>query len=103
MTRREQITQSGDWLYGELVRAGSEDDLAKQICFAAGQRQAMLNDDQDLMGVCRELLERYKRGDWDTPGMELAMKLLTEKFGDPMDREALLAWAVSRAKRVNES
>lgn len=92
MKRRRTVTESGDWLKAELLKLGCDDPLANNICFATGQRQAMMNPGEDLMVPCRSALERYGRGEWDTPGAELADRLFTEAFGNPPDRVKLLKW-----------
>ena len=98
MSVREQVTKAGDWLYEQLRAAGASRELSTDICFATGQRQAMLDPGEDPWAVAREALERYKRGEWDRPGDELADRLLKEKFGDPMDLPRMLDWLVSKRR-----
>lgn len=95
----DDIISAGDWLKDELVAAGADEALATNICFAAGQRQAMLEPGDDAMEPCREALARFRNGDWDTPGKELADRLLREKFGNPLDRDKLLAWIMQSDER----
>lgn len=83
---------SSYWLEEQLKEAGAEDRAIRRICFANGQRIAM-NGDPWRTG--QRTLERYRAGDVDTPGNELARQIFNEAipyflnmYGAP-DRAAL--------------
>ncbi len=47
--------------------------------------------EDNMWEIAVSALERYRRGDWDTPGEALAKTLITEAFqGDPAKAEVWL-------------
>ncbi len=96
---REAIEELGNRLFADLRDAGCDEALATRICFATGQRHAML-DGGDEFTLYRSALERYYQGDWDEPGPDLARRLMKEKFGDQPDPVQLLNWLIRKAKDV---
>lgn len=81
---------------GELLALGCRPRRAKSICFAMGQRVAMLPSGADMWGPARAALENYKQGTWDVPGRKLATQLTKEAFGDPPDQQRVLRWLRER-------
>lgn len=75
------VVKIGNWLQMELLGAGATEELALKICFATGQRQAMILPGGDLWAPAKDALYRYKQGEWDEPGPELAQKLIKEAIG----------------------
>jgi hypothetical protein len=65
VSAREVVIEAGNWLYVRLVEAGADGALAKRICTATGQRQAMLDSGEDPWPVARQALVRFERGEWD--------------------------------------
>jgi hypothetical protein len=54
--------------------------------------------DGDLWGPAVKALERYQKGEWDTPGEALADQLCKETFGG--DSQKALAWLVKSLKSL---
>lgn len=78
-----------------LTAAGCENKLARDICFAAGQRMAMADD---AWGPAGKALTNYKLGKWDVPGPDFAVQLCIETFGDPPDTKKAAEWLRERFK-----
>lgn len=79
------VWYAGVWLRKQLKALNCTKELAEQIEMAAGQRQAYAKDYWQTVVTA---VENYKKGKWETPGPELAMKLMQERFGkkpDPME------------------
>jgi hypothetical protein len=87
---KSDVRKSGDRLMAELLKLGCAPELASDICFATGQRHAMFPE--QMWETVQTTLDRYKLGQWETPGPELAQKLIAEKFGNPPDRRKVTAW-----------
>lgn len=82
------VWHSGCWLSRELAALGCEEKLRSDITAACGQRQAY---SADHWQTAVDTLENYKKGVWELPGPELAMKLIHEKYGNPPDAQRMLA------------
>lgn len=90
LKKEKEPMSAGNWLYFKLIDEGALPTLARSVCFALGQRCKMSKDDP--MVVANQVLERFKQGDYDTPGAALAQKLMDERFGNPPDAEKLVEW-----------
>jgi len=89
---------SGQWLHAELRLLGCGKNLADSICAATGQRQAMTIAGGDIWSLAVIALERYKRGDWDTPGRKLADRLCAQVFQNPLLAREWLNAFIKKAK-----
>ena len=84
---------SGCYIAMKLSQIGCPEELIGQICQAAGQRQATYND---FWGVALHVIEEYRQGRYELPGMELAEKLMKERFGENPDPAAIVAAMAER-------
>jgi hypothetical protein len=84
-----EIWYAGCWLNRELSILGCPNDIIEKICFAVGQRQALLTG---VWEPVYKALEEYKQGRWEVPGPKLAEKIIQEKFGDKPDPLAIFQW-----------
>jgi hypothetical protein len=82
------VWYAGCWLGRELEAAGCPDELRSDITAACGQRQAYSNDPWQ---TAVDTLENYKKGVWESPGPDLALQLIHEKYGNPPDAQRMLA------------
>lgn len=70
---------AGDRLYAALRAIGASDEEAQDTCFAGGQRIAaiiMSGAEPDLEALVEETIARFRRGERDRPGPELAAELV---------------------------
>ena len=80
-----EVWYAGCWLNRQLRALNCTKELAEQIEAATGQRQSY---SKDYWQTAATAVENYKKGIWDTPGEELALRLLHERFGpnpDPIE------------------
>ena len=82
-----EIWYAGNWLLRQLEALNCTKELADEIAFAAGQRQAYA---KDYWQTVIEVVENYKKGQWESPGAGLAEKLIKERFGDNPDPMEIL-------------
>ena len=71
---KDLVRSLGSQLFDDLVGLGASDDQAKAACFAFGQRAAMLGPWGDMRKLAKDVVERYKVGDVDVPGEDLARR-----------------------------
>lgn len=72
-----EIWRSGCWLEEEMKKLGATDQESYDCCFAHGQRS--FGRDPWVMAV--NALEKWKAGNPDKPGEELAQSLIKEMVG----------------------
>ncbi len=77
----EEVDVCGNWLHMKLLALGADVATANKVCFANGQRLAMVLPGGDHWIVTLRTLERFKAGDIDEPGEELGRRLLEERYG----------------------
>jgi len=88
-----EVWYAGCWLSRELKAADCPEQLRDDITAACGQRQAYA---EDAWQAAVDALENYKKGVWETPGPELAQRLVHEKYGNPPDGKRMLADMIAR-------
>lgn len=79
---------SGEYMGRSLHSLGCPPERIEQILIAAGQRQSGRQDD-DMWRIAAHVVEEYKQGRWESPGPELAQKILKERYGEDPDPLAL--------------
>jgi hypothetical protein len=73
------VNAAGDALAERLVELGADVDQAERICFAFGQRASAMEASGrpvDLAALADRIVERFRNGQWDEPGPELALRLI---------------------------
>jgi hypothetical protein len=90
---------AGFYIEHHLQTLNCPADLCERICFAAGQRFSAINDPWSL---AVKIIEDYKKGIWEEPGLELARKIMLEQFGPNPNPIAILDWLKSQGININK-